>query len=292
MGNSLKVWGIAMVNIRISKQDAVAKMQSELVEGDNIIALNNNSDISVYATAVGKWREHVIKLFKSTFDDDSLALKFEADTFYLENSFSKGNTKSEMTQATKRGVSFLQNVIEDVSNDVYKNKHLVDNNIPKQVAIVVIRRLLLNFYKHIESMYQKPVHGNAKILKTDLDRIKIGNEYDVQRILYSIIVPIFPLARLEVTDDTGYNSVRYDICLDEYDIVIEIKCTRGSMSERTLTEELGSDIFHYQSKNLFFFIYDKEKIIRNVDAFTKVYTKQEESLNKNIETIVIQPIVL
>lgn len=292
MGNSLKVWGIGMVNIIVSKQAAVAKMQSELVEGNNIVALNNNRDINVYSKDVEDWKEHAVKLFKNTFDDDSLAVKFEADTFYLENSFSKANTKSEITQAVKRGASFLQNVIDNILNDVYKNKYLVDNDIPKDVAIVVIRRLLQNFYKHIEAMYQKPVHSKARILKADLDRIKIGNEYDVQRILYSIIVPVFPLARLEVTDDTGYNSVRYDICLDEYDIVIEVKCTRDSMSERTLTEELGSDIFHYQSKNLFFFVYDKEKIIRNVDAFIKVYTRQEESLSKNLETIVIQPIVL
>ncbi|WP_338078416.1 PD-(D/E)XK nuclease domain-containing protein [Anoxybacteroides rupiense] len=54
--------------------------------------------------------------------------------------------------------------------------------------------------------------------KEDLDKTKIENEHDVQRMLYSLIRPIFPDARLEVVDDAGYASVRYDIVLDEYGI--------------------------------------------------------------------------
>ncbi|MGP3610309.1 hypothetical protein [Anoxybacteroides rupiense] len=51
-----------------------------------------------------------------------------------------------------------------------------------------------------------------------MDKTKIENEHDVQRMLYSLIRPIFPDARLEVVDDAGYASVRYDIVLDEYGI--------------------------------------------------------------------------
>jgi len=278
-----------MVSVRINKQDAVTKIESEIVQVNNITTLNNNEDLNLYVEKIESWKTRVIRVLKSIFDDDSLALRFKSDTFYLTNSFSKANTKYEITQAANRGEIFLQNVIDNLLNDKY-DKYFIGDNITQEVAITIIRKLLKNFYKHIEAMYQSHVHGKSKILKMDLDRIKIGNEYDVQRMLYSIIVPIFPLARVEVTDDTGYNSIRYDICLDEYDIVIEVKCTRSSMSERVLTEEIGSDIFHYKSMHIFFFVYDKEKIIKNVDTFAKVYTKQ--TLNKNIETIVIQPIVL
>lgn len=62
------------------------------------------------------------------------------------------------------------------------------------------------------------------------------------------------------------------------------------MTERKLTEEIGSDIFHYKYKNLFFFIYDKEKIIKDIDHFNKEYNKKINE--KNINTIVIQPITL
>ena len=62
------------------------------------------------------------------------------------------------------------------------------------------------------------------------------------------------------------------------------------MTEKKLTEEMGSDIFHYQYNNIFFFVYDKEKIIKNIDAFASTYNGNFG--NKNINTIIIQPIVL
>ncbi|MCC0735325.1 hypothetical protein KGF36_11800 [Clostridioides sp. ZZV14-6009] len=62
------------------------------------------------------------------------------------------------------------------------------------------------------------------------------------------------------------------------------------MTEKKLTEEIGWDGFHYNYKNIFFFIYDKNRVIKNKVAFVNTYTRCSE--NKNIETIVIQPINL
>lgn len=141
-------------------------------------------------------------------------------------------------------------------------------------------------------MYQADVHGNGNIKKDVLDQIQLVNEYDVQRVLYSLIRPIFPESRLEVVDDAGYSSVRYDIVLNKYDIVIEVKCTRQSMRERSLTEELAADGFHYNCDHLFMFIYDKIKLIKNVDAFVDSYTKSKQQVGKTIETFVIQEVKL
>lgn len=41
------------------------------------------------------------------------------------------------------------------------------------------------------------------------------------------------------------------------------------MTEKNLREELGSDAFHYNADYVFFFIYDKENIIRNVDEIIR-----------------------
>jgi hypothetical protein len=139
-------------------------------------------------------------------------------------------------------------------------------------------------------MYETNVHGKAHITKEKLDAIKIGNEYDVQRILYSIVKPIFPEARLEVSDDAGYGTIRYDIIIEKYNVAIEVKCSRPSMTERLLREELGSDAFHYKYSNIFFFLYDKDKIVKNKTAFIENYSKVYD--NKPIETIIIQPINL
>jgi hypothetical protein len=136
------------------------------------------------------------------------------------------------------------------------------------------------------------VHGNAKLKNVDLRRIQIGNEYDVQRILYALIRPIFPEARMEVTEDAGYKSVRYDIYLDDFNLAVEVKCTRANMTERNLTEELGADAFHYKTEHLLLFIYDKEGIVVNTDAFKKSFKRDRSKFGKNIETFIIQPILL
>lgn len=88
-----------------------------------------------------------------------------------------------------------------------------------------------------------------------------------------LIKPIFPEARVEVCDDTGYKIIRYDIIIEKYKAVIEVKCSRPSMSERTLSEELGSDAFHYKYTNIFFFIYDKYKVVKNKAAFIDTYNR-------------------
>ncbi|WP_412679398.1 hypothetical protein [Brevibacillus agri] len=56
------------------------------------------------------------------------------------------------------------------------------------------------------------------------------------------------------------------------------------------TEQIGSDAFHYQEKYIYFFIYDKHRVIANVDAFSKAYSKSLDTHEKQIETVIIQPI--
>ena len=84
----------------------------------------------------------------------------------------------------------------------------------------------------------------------------------MQRILYSLIKPVFPEARVEVSNDTGFSTVRYDILIEKYPIIVEVKCTRSSMTERSLTEEIRWDIYHYKYKNIFFLYTTKKKLLK------------------------------
>lgn len=49
--------------------------------------------------------------------------------------------------------------------------------------------------------------------------------------------------------------------------MIEIKCTRENMKLKKLTEEIEADIIHYSAKNIYFFLYDKEKDYRKSYGF-------------------------
>lgn len=238
-----------------------------------------------------KLRFHVKEVQKELelFKDPTIIAEYKKETAYQENEFSSIATNKNIIRARDHGIAFLENLQTKLEKLAVSDSE-TDKVITQEIALIIIKRVLNNFYYHIEEMYQAKVHGKAQITKEKLDAIKIGNEYDVQRILYSIIKPIFPEARLEVTNDTGYGPVRYDIFIEKYNVVIEVKCSRPSMTDKSLREELGSDIYHYQYSNIFFFVYDKEKIITNKVAFIDTYTKEFD--RKKIQTIVIQPISL
>ena len=129
-------------------------------------------------------------------------------------------------------------------------------------------------------------HGKSSIDMDGLKKFQINNEYDLQYILYSYLKPIYPLCRMEVPEDTGYETVRTDIYINQ-GTVLETKCSRPSMSQKKLIEEIEADITHYGASNIFFYIYDKEKIIDNPELFKKTY--ENKNYEKNIYIEILQP---
>lgn len=269
-----------MLSLKICKDNALDKINNQINK------LKETEDLKLLKELLNESLEDL----ENIVDDEKVTAKFRMETVYQENSFSMSSTQSSILNAKKKAIYFLDRLRNEIENNEQEEKRVTNNEFSDEMALVIIRKILNNFYYHIEAMYEDKVHRKGTILRENLDKIKIGNEYDVQRILYSIIKPIFPEARLEVNNDTGYGTIRYDIIIEKYQIVIETKCTRDNMSEKKLTEELGSDAFHYKYKNIFFFIYDKEKIVANKVAFIKAYSKSYN--DKKIETVVIQPITL
>jgi len=205
---------------------------------------------------------------------------------YKQNKFSEEESKKKLADIIQNTILLL-NQLEQTSIEIAQEVELSE-----VMALTIIRKILVNFHLHIKEMYQEKVHGNGTFKQEDLGKIIIGNEYDVQRMLYSLIRPIFPSARLEVNGDTGYSGMRYDIFIENYDTIIEVKCSRPSMKERDLTEELGADGFNYKAKYLIMFIYDKDVIIKNTEAFKIAFKRDVKCFDKNIEVFILQPISL
>lgn len=125
-----------------------------------------------------------------------------------------------------------------------------------------------------------------------LKSIRIGNEYDLQRMLYSILLPIYPAMRQEVYSDNGYGGMRADLYIEDCDLIIETKCTRDSMSEKRLLEELGADGFHYNVGNIYFFICDKCGTIKNPEAFKKAFERERKREGKTVKVFIMQRVEL
>ncbi|MGL5751148.1 MAG: hypothetical protein ACRCXT_11510 [Paraclostridium sp.] len=208
---------------------------------------------------------------------------------YIKNDFSNIKNRENIEGAKGRAIEKLKRIKRYIN----QNKlNLIDYkaNFDEYNSILILKKILNNFHMHTKVMYLDKCHGKGHIQNNQLDLIKIGNEYDVQRMLYSLIKPIFPDAKTEVVEGVGCSTVRYDIDIDSCEATIEVKCSRPSMTERSLNEEMGSDSFHYKRKNIIFFVYDKESIISNIESYKKTYNKVFD--DKYIDIIIIQPIRL
>lgn len=198
-------------------------------------------------------------------------MEVERRAYYLSNEYSEKNTKEQMQSAKQRIMTF----IDDMMNTT--------------VGKEVLLKVMDNFYLFLEGLMEREPHKKGGIQKEQLETLKVKNEYDVQYLLFAYLRPLYPMARTEVSEDTGYNTVRVDIVLDAKN-VIEVKCTRKGMAQKKLIEEIEADMVHYSADCIYFFIYDKEKIIDNPLNFKNTYEKK--MLNKQIHIIIHQPKIL
>ncbi len=213
-----------------------------------------------------------LRTFLKTLDSSPQSLmELEQRAYYVINEYSDKETKDNLDSARNRVIAYLEQIMTGSPAD----DHLLT--------------ILENYYLFLEALLERPPHRRGGIKKEHLSGLKIQNEYDVQHLLYAYLKPIYPLARAEVNEDTGYGTVRTDIFLDSQH-VIEVKCTRGSMPQKKLIEEMEADMVHYHAEHIYFFIYDKEKIIENPQLFRKIYETKVKG--KRIHIVIHQPKIL
>ena len=106
--------------------------------------------------------------------------------------------------------------------------------------------------------------------------------------MYAVIKALYPSARREVNQDTGYGTVRYDIVIEEIDTVIEIKCTRKDHTDSKLCRELGEDGYFYKCSRLLIYVYDKYQKIADVGNFIKALERTRETAGKNVKVFIEQ----
>ena len=209
--------------------------------------------------------------FKTLDMDPKCLMELEQRAYYPINEYSDKETRNNLDAAAKRVIEYLEEIMAGSPAD-------------DQLLTV-----LDNYYLFLESLLERPPHKRGSIQNEQLSGLKIQNEYDVQHLLYAYLKPLYPLARAEVSEDTGYGTVRTDIFLDS-EHVIEVKCTRNSMKLKKLTEEIEADMVHYNAEHIYFFIYDKEKIIENPRLFRNTY--ENKIKGKKIHIVIHQPKIL
>lgn len=235
--------------------------------GDAIERIKNASDADAFNSALRAVRAYMKEIGMNS---ESL-MELERRAYYQRNLYSEKDTYERMEEAKRRAEAYLEGLTDDHTDDG------------------MLVKILENYYLFLENLLEREPHKKGSIQKENLECLKIGNEYDVQHLLFAYLKPLYPMARLEVNEDTGYGTVRTDIWLDA-DNVIEIKCTRKTMPRKKLIEEIEADMVHYSAKYIYFFLYDRGKIIENPFVFRQTY--EEKMKDKQIHMIVHQPKVL
>lgn len=197
---------------------------------------------------------------------------------YLVNKFSDASTMESMLKAKENLITYLENIVQEESRD---------STVTVQKCL---EEYLHNFYFFLEAFKEMQPNKKATLSSESLRNIQINNEYDLQHLLYAVIKPLCKDARLEVTEDTGFGMVRSDIKIPSINAVLEAKCTRENMSLKKLTEEMEADIVHYKADYIYFYIYDKEKIVKDRQAFETAFNREFDG--KHIKSILLQPVYI
>lgn len=229
--------------------------------------LEGAQDNQEFQSAISILMEHMKKIGM----ESQYLINLEKRAYYLPNEYSDKDTKTRMLEAKKRVIQYIDEIMS------------VDEKSG------LLQDVLKNFYLFLENLIERKPHKKGGIHTEQLESLRIKNEYDIQHFLYAYLKPLYPLARNEVNEDTGYNTVRTDIWIDSEN-TIEVKCTRKGMVWKKLVEEIEADMVHYSARNIYFFIYDKEKIIENPVIFKKTY--EEKMIGKQIHIIIHQPKIL
>lgn len=243
--------------------------------------LLEENDYSKLKSAFSEWNHRILAYsYEIEFPKERIS-EIKVRAHFVENEYSEIDSMKS-----------IKNSIRDILNLLLYAPSVSERYFTLKETRKIIERILQNFPLFMKTMYQQEFHKRSSLSQEALRDIQIRNEYDVQHILYAIFRTIFPDIRKEVNSDNGYGGMRADLFLENLDIIIEVKCTRSSMNEKQLTEELGADAFHYKPKILYLFIYDKEGIIKNPEAYKNSFKRTYEQDRKEVQAFITQPLQL
>lgn len=200
---------------------------------------------------------------------------FDVDTV---NETDLNNALQAVTAITEIDVQ-LQILLEDIESTLLNIRYI------NKSADEVVREILNNFSNAI----QKIIKNRRK----DHPNFEIGDEYDVQDILYVIVKSIFPNLRDEdAIAKVGAKTTKIDLIIREERILVEVKMIKKKDSNEThFIEQLKVDFESYHEcvwlRKLFCFVYDPYKKTRDISNFNDLNGDRKKGDHQyNVEVIV------
>jgi len=140
-------------------------------------------------------------------------------------------------------------------------------------ALITVEKILSQFHK---------VARHLRNRRDTRPPLKMEDEYDVQYLLHALLLVSFRDVRAEETGPSRAGSrPRLDFLLKDERIVIEVKKTRPSLTDKEIGDELLADIGRYKGhpdcKTLVCFVYDPDDQIKNAAAIIRDLEEQSSA---------------
>ena len=192
-------------------------------------------------------------------------IRFHGLSFYPDTDMDYRSDK-DYIDACRNGLTIAKGMLTDILGD-FLSTPAIDKN-------EEILRIFKHFRRFAVELSRR--HDGRETLR-------IQDEYDVQDLLRALLSLYFDDVRAEEwTPSYAGSSLRIDFLIPEIEAVIEVKKTRPTMTDKSLSEELIVDIEKYQAhpncKKIYCFVYDPDMILRNPAAIRNDLEKKREGL--------------
>jgi DpnII restriction endonuclease len=235
-------------------------------------------------------QKETITKYEIWFSESSSIIQEFSPERYIEFKGIYHNIITHLMLQSKPETLNLDEPIQDLRVNLHRQKGMLESILtviktrelfPKQVVFdpfKILSKIFSNFHKMARQLRTRRKEKNVT-----RPTLEVKDEYDVQDLLHGILKLFFDDIRPEEwTPSYAGGAVRMDFLLKKEKIVIEVKKTRNSMTQKELGEQLIIDIIKYQihpdCKILICFVYDPEGFIGNPKGIENDLSRKSESI--------------
>src|ERR1051325_6410805 len=258
-----------------SKSEAKNLIGEQIKKGRQISPLHLGYETSL--ERYDEWEKETYDLLVELFDTNQYAEEFKRVTEgYTIGEKNNPNWRLSFGSRMNRKVQQLEEFQRRI------DKHLKDPDeapIPVPQTPIELLNLLCSRFHAVARQLTKR-HDNR-------DTLIVKDEYDVQDLLHALLKIYFKDVRPEdPSPKRAGMASRTDFVLKMEQIVVEVKMTRDTLTERELAKQLIIDIELYRShpdcKLLYCFVYDPSEHISNPVGLENDLSRMEGNLTVKV----------
>lgn len=246
----------------------IEKLQEIIDEIDVLIEKN----VPKFDSDFKQWHNKAKRFLHTQFGEESFEYREFLKIEFAPSLVWPSTPESEFNDRCRKDLIITKGIFNDYLRDLQDRATNVSNTIIDKTEYLC--RIFTHFRKIVVELSRR--HDGRETLR-------IQDEYDVQDLLRALLSLYFDDVRPEEwTPSYAGSSLRIDFLIPEIEAVIEVKKTRPTMTDKTLSEELIVDIEKYQAhptcKKIYCFVYDPDMILHYPAAIRNDLEQKHQGL--------------